>query len=263
VKINDYLWETDKPFYKHELTKDLVPNVYSVHTHNNYELLYFVNGDATYVIEDRKYKLKAGDLVLIRPFLHHLVQIDSTTDYERYDILFNPERHGVESALLLPGDVTIVNLSENPLAADIFKRCDFYRKNAKDEFFFPILLHMLSELFYNLLVFPQANPEFGNVVSPLLSDALKYINENLFTLEGTREIADALFVSESYLCRVFKKELHQSPKRYVRDKRLLTAERMISFGEHPTAAAVKCGFGDYTTFYRNFVSFFGRTPSSR
>ena len=263
MKINDYLWETDTPYYKHELTKSIARDVYSVHTHNSYELIYFVSGDATYVIEDRSYKLKEGDLILVRPFLHHFVQIDSTTDYERYDILFDAEKHGVESALLLPEDVTIVNLSENPIAADVFKRCDLYRKNTEDTTFFRILTHMLSELFYNLVTFPEKSPELGRIVSPLLSDALKYINENLFTIEGTRELADALFVSESYLCRLFQKELHQTPKRYIRDKRLLTAERMISLGEAPTKAAVKCGFGDYTTFYRNFVSFFGRAPSSR
>lgn len=263
MKINDYLWETDKPFYKHELSRALPRDVYSVHTHNNYELLYFVEGDATYVIEDRKYKLKKGDLVLVRPFLHHFVQIDSQTDYERYDILFDPEKHGVESALMLPEDVTIVNLAGNTIAEDVFKRCDFYRKNTDDTLFFPILLHLLSELFYHLLVFPENDPEIGKLASPLLSEALHYINENLYTLGGTGEVARHLFVSESYLCRLFQKELHQTPKRYIRDKRLLSAEKMISLGEHPTSVASKCGFSDYTTFYRNFVAFFGRSPSSR
>lgn len=263
MKINDYVWETDNPFYKHELSRALPRDVYSVHTHNSYELLYFVSGDATYVIEDRKYKLKPGDLILVRPFLHHFVRIDSQTDYERYDILFDPVKHGVESALLLPEDVIIVNLKDNPIAADVFKRCDFYRKSMGDETFFVLLPHMLSELFYNLLAFPAASPALGHPVSPLLSDALHYINENLFTVGGTAELAKQLFVSESYLCRLFQRELHQTPKRYIRDKRLLSAEKMISLGEHPTAVSVKCGFSDYTTFYRNFVAFFGRSPSSR
>ena len=263
MKINDYITVSEEMVFQHKFNRALPPDVYSVHTHNLYELLYFVEGDATCVIEDRKYKLKAGDLILIRPFLHHFVQIDSTTDYERYDILFDPEKHGIESALSLPKDVTIVNLKENPIAADVFKRCDFYRKNTDDETFFKLLSHMLSELFYNLLAFPEASPALGNIVSPLLSEALHYINENLFTVEGTSELAKQLFVSESYLCRLFQRELHQTPKRYIRDKRLLSAEKMISLGEHPTEVAVKCGFGDYTTFYRNFIAFFGRSPSSR
>ena len=120
---------------------------------------------------------------------------------------------------------------------------------------------MLSELFYNLSVFPHLPYEERAVVSPLLSKALKYINENLCTLSGVEEIAKHLFVSESYLFRMFKKELHQSPKKYIRDKRLLIAQKMISLGERPSLVCDKCGFGDYTTFYRNYTDFFGHTPS--
>ena len=263
MKINDYVWETDKPFYKHELSHNLSKDVYSVHTHNSYELLYFVKGDATYVIEDRKYKLKEGDLILIRPFLHHFVQIDSQTDYERYDILFDAKKHGVASALLLPEDVTIVNLAGNPIAADVFKRCDFYRKNTDEGTFFQILSHMLSELFYALMLFHEGDVTEGDIVSPLLSRALAYINENIFTLRGTKDVAEHIFVSESYLCRLFKREMHMTPKRYILEKRLLSAEKILSCGGRPTDAAAACGFSDYTTFYRNYVGYFGRAPSEK
>jgi cupin superfamily acireductone dioxygenase involved in methionine salvage len=75
--INDYIWTTDKMFFKHEISENLPCNTYSMHTHNAYELIYFLDGDATHVIEDRKYKLKKGDLILIRPFLYHFIQIDT------------------------------------------------------------------------------------------------------------------------------------------------------------------------------------------
>jgi transcriptional regulator GlxA family with amidase domain len=37
---------------------------------------------------------------------------------------------------------------------------------------------------------------------------------------------------------------------------------MISLGERPMAVSEKCGFGDYTTFYRAYRQFFGYAPSS-
>lgn len=39
--INDYIWETDRMFFKHELSADLTCDTYSMHTHNTYELIYF------------------------------------------------------------------------------------------------------------------------------------------------------------------------------------------------------------------------------
>jgi len=99
------------------------------------------------------------------------------------------------------------------------------------------------------------------VASPTLSKALSYINDNLTTLSGVDEVAKSCFVTESYLFRLFKNELHQTPAKYIASKRLLLAERMISDGECATAVYEKCGFKDYTTFYRNYRAHFGHTPS--
>ena len=51
----DYTYEGAELFFKHETTKNMPKDAYSTHSHNMYELLYFVGGDATHVIEDRKY----------------------------------------------------------------------------------------------------------------------------------------------------------------------------------------------------------------
>ena len=40
-------------------------------------------------------------------------------------------------------------------------------------------------------------------------------------------------------------------------------QKMLSEGERPTAVCTRCGFSDYTTFYRNYVGFFGCPPSER
>ena len=41
------------------------------------------------------------------------------------------------------------------------------------------------------------------------------------------------------------------------EKRLLLAQKMIRDGEKPTTVCERCGFGDYTTFYRNYIAFWG------
>ena len=261
--INDYIWKTDRIFFKHEISEDLSCDTYSMHTHNAYELIYFLEGDATHVIEDRKYKLKKGDLILIRPFRYHFIQIDAPSKYERYDILFDIEKHAVKSAGLIPEDMEVVNLLGNPIAQDIFRKCDLYYQSCDRGTFEKLLSHLLSELFYNIKLFPQPLSKESTVLSPLISKALKYINENLCKLAGIEEIASHIFVSESYLFRLFQKELHQTPKKYIMEKRLLLAQKMISAGEKPSVVCEHCGFCDYTTFYRNYVMFFGHAPSEK
>ena len=260
--MKDYIRTTEQMFYKHEVSENLPCNTYSMHTHNTYELIYFLDGDATHVIEDRKYKLKNGDLILIRPFQYHFIQIDTPARYERYDILFDAEKHLVESVTLIPNDMEVIHLADNKIIGDIFSKCDLYYKSSDWNTFEKILSHLLSELFYHISLFPP--PVLSQTtLSPLISKALKYTNDNLCTISGIDEIANHLFVSGSYLFRLFQKELHQTPKKYIMEKRLLLAQKMITSGEKATAVCEYCGFGDYTTFYRNYTSFFGHPPSKK
>ena len=259
--MNDYIFSNDNLFYKHHISKNLACDTYSLHTHSTYELLYFVGGDATFVIEDRRYKLKKGDLILIRPLQYHFIQIDSPVDYERYDILFDAERHKVQNVTNLPQETVVVNLDGNSIVQDIFKKCDFYHSKCSPEVFSELLTHLLCELFYNISLFPQAPSDDSTVRSPMLSDALTYINQNILAPLTVESVANQLFVSESYLFRLFKTELHQTPKKYIMIKKLLVAQKMLTSGEKPTVVAEKCGFSDYTSFYRNYIEHFDRRPS--
>ena len=258
-----YIQQSDTIFYKHEISEKLPRDIYAMHTHSMYELLYFLSGDATCVIEDRKYKLKKGDLILVRPMQYHFIQIDSPADYERYNILFDPQRDGIESALLLPHNTEVISLTGNAIADNIFKKCDMYRERCDAETFQKLLVHLLSELFYNIILFPQESTAVGASVSPLAAKALSYINDNLTTITDVDQIAKHLFVSKSNLFRCFKNALHQTPKQYITQKRLLLAKQRISLGERPTDVCQSLGFGDYTSFYRNYVAFFGSAPSEK
>ena len=260
--MNDHIAEQRDIYYSHEKTEHIPCNAYSMHTHSMYELIYFLEGDATHVIEGRRYKLNKGDLILIRPLQYHFIQIDSPADYERYDILFDAQRHSVESVSLIPEEIEVISLANNPIADDILRKTDYYRANCDPEIFAKLLSHLLCELFYNLSLVSSTSEKEKPTVSPLLEKALIYINENLCTLHGVEEIAAKLFISESYLFRLFKTELHQSPKKYITDKRLLMAQSMIENGERPASVYEKCGFGDYTAFYRSYKAFFGHAPSA-
>jgi len=233
----------------------------ALHTHSLFELLYIVSGDATHVIEGRMYRLKKGDLVLIRPSKYHFLQINSEQPYERFNILFDPQLHGIHSAERIPDTLEVVNLSNNPMAADMFQRLDFYHQNTDRDTFETVLKLILNELFINLSVFSDSIRRQENIISPVLTKALEYINQNLFTLGSVEEVADALFISTSYLFHLFRNSLHQSPKKYINDKRLLAARRKILAGQRPSAVYKECGFREYAAFYRGYCAFFGHAPS--
>lgn len=253
---------TNGLFYKHAMTFAPGKDIYSMHTHNIYELLYFVSGDATHVIEDRKYKLKPGDLILIRPFKYHYISIDSPMDYERYDVLFDASLLGIDNVSMFPDSTDIIHIEDGGIADGILRRIDSYSEHYAEKELCDILALSLKELFYCLGMMETTEAGVFSQVSPILSAALRYINDNLFTLQGIGEVAGSLFISESYLFRLFSKEMKKSPKSYISEKRLLAAQDMMLRGEKPTEVFGKCGFADYTAFYRNYKRHFGHPPSS-
>ena len=257
----DYSFTTEFLSYKHHKTEAPPCDAFSMHTHNMFELLYFISGDATHIIEDRKYKLKKGDLILIRPSKYHFIQIDSSATYERYDILFDEKMLGITEASLLPSSAEVINLSSNTIADGLIRKTDYYCEHLPEPEFANVLTLILKELFINLNIVRENIASDYSVVNPLLSKALKYINDNIFTVNGVSEVASALFITESYLFRLFKSELKNTPKKYINDKRLLYAQKLILNGRKPTEVYEDCGFNDYTSFYRSYIKFFGHSPS--
>ncbi len=247
--------------FRHYINDNPRPAIYAMHTHKEFELIYVLSGEVSRVIEGRKYKLAVGDMVLIRPSQYHFGQMDACSRYERYNIWIDESMVRLDSIAFFPKDVEVVNLSSNPIAMDLFRKMDYYHEHASEDVFLQICPLLLNELFYNLSLVSHPAPHDVTIISPLLSQALQYISENLFTLTGIQEIADTLYVSESYLFRLFRTILHQSPKKYIADKRLLAAQQRISMGGKPTLVARECGFLDYSAFYRNYTAFFGYPPS--
>ncbi len=248
-------------YFKHQCTAEPICGAVSRHSHNLCELLYFVQGEASYVIEDKKYKLRPGDLVLIRPSKYHFIEIEAVVPYERYDILFDEGELGERELALLHALPDVTYLAEGSIACETLRRFDVYREHLDEEAFACVSALLLRELFYDLNIESERTPPAVAVVHPLLSRAIEYINGHLFELRDIGELASALFITESYLFKLFRRELGQSPKKYVNDKRLLAAQQMLREGRRPTEAYAACGFGDYVSFYRGYRRLFGHAPS--
>lgn len=247
--------------FRHVCTSHQPGMLAALHCHNAFELLYLISGTAAHVVEGRKYILKAGDLALVRPSTYHYLQLLTDEPYERYNLQFDPVLHGVENALELPESVEVVSLLNNPIAVNLFQKLDHYRNTMDEADFEALLLLTLKELFINVKASAAAEQQKETILSPILTHALEYINANLFSITGVEEVAQALFISPSYLFHLFRTSLHRTPKKYINDKRLLAAQRRIREGNKPTTVYKECGFREYTSFYRSYCSFFGHSPS--
>ena len=74
--------------------------------------------------------------------------------------------------------------------------------------------------------------------------------------------AEHFFISASQANRIFKKSIGSSIWEYVIIKRLMAAKDMIEKGEGARTASEKCGFSDYSSFYRAYRKKYGNIERS-
>jgi len=67
-------------------------------------------------------------------------------------------------------------------------------------------------------------------------------------------------VSTPTLFQHFKNELGVSIHKYITEKRMIYARKLIYSGENPTNIFEKCGFSDYSTFYKAYKKMFSVSP---
>lgn len=234
---------------------------YSTHCHNAYELIFFLGGTANYLIEGMNYSLKKYDLVITRPSNYHNIDIDAEKKYNRINILVLAAPELTKLLNELPHNLEVVNCADMPIVISCFEKMDLYNKQLPHDDFLIMLNNLLTEVCYNLLIHDSKENTEPKPASQTIIDALKYINENLFTIADVKDVCEHVFVSETHFFRLFKREMRTSPKKYVTTKRLIYAQKLLRSGEKPTEVADLCGFNNYVSFYQRYVDFFGYAPS--
>ena len=251
--------KTKNYVFNHLIYDNSIDKHFAQHSHALCEMIYILNGEVDYIIEDRRYRAKKHDFILIKPYTYHYFTIKSNADYEKIGILFDTDHLQIDPSIIRQ-HIELLDCKKYPIIDTIFQKLDFYYNNFSKEVFLELFFALIKEIVFNLsLIDEQTTPPQYH--TPILSPILEYINANLFTINRLEDISSALNISTSYLKSIFKKELKIQPKRYINEKKLLTARQLISSGVKATVASEQCGFLNYSTFYRLYHDFFGISPS--
>ena len=92
--------------------------------------------------------------------------------------------------------------------------------------------------------------------SPLLGPVKMSISQPL-TVE---QLAENFFLSESYICRIFKQATGTTVGKYITARRISIAKAALSEGLSVNDAFEKSGFGDYSSFFKAFTKAVGVSP---
>lgn len=240
---------------------------FSTHLHRYYEFLYFVQGDATYVIEGSEYKAEDGDLFITCPGELHSIAFKSQRDYERHFIQISEELFSDEEAemlsLLKEKKFGQNNKISHLLAEDEIKRCflgvqkQVLKNGAESKLLAKTYILQLLDIINSHLYTPlEEESENERIVA-----TKEFINSHLAGRLTLDAIAEAVYTDKFYLSHLFKKECGMSLTDYISMQRIALAKKLIMEGRGATEVYTECGFSDYSSFYRAFKKLSGKSPN--
>ena len=237
------------------------------HCHNEYEILFILNGSGRYIVEGREYPIRPRTLMLISPLAYHAVELDKGITYERYVISFSVHNlidrvRKILSTFFSEENECSVYFSSESINSFIGQHIDRFENmlnlpEEKRDVYFDLLISELVVLLCTSKkeVISYNEDEIGIRV-------IKYLNDHIDKNISLDYLAKKFFVSKYYLCRAFKKHNGISVHGYINQKRVIYAKQLIEQGETASGAAYKVGFGDYSAFYRAYVKVTGKSPTN-
>lgn len=252
----------DKYSFSHTADREYTDGTYT-HMHNGYEILYYVRGDAEYVIEGSVYKLTPGTLLFIHPRTFHNLNPLSPSLYERFVIGFPEEKIPEALRNFAEGAKEIYTIPKGSVIDLFFEEWANAEKHFSPEEIEILLASAVERIILHLKYLPDGAEPKPIRMNGALENILRYIDEHLSEKLTADTLAARFFVSSSWITHTVKECLGLSLMQYIGKKRILYAENLIAKGVSPTDAAKECGYDTYTTFYRQYKKHTGRSPGER
>lgn len=244
----------------------------NMHIHDCYEIYYSISGGRQFLIDNRFYNIKPGDIFFINQYeSHHLTQINQEI-HERIVLSISPDY--LKSISSPSTDLNTCfffrknerhKLSLNPedqkhFMYYIHKICstDGYGEDLIEQSSFVELMVFLNRLFH--INQEQDAIKEVSIYHQQVDSILTYINQNIQNALTINELSEHFFLSTSYLCRIFKSATGTSINKYITAKRITIAKSLLTQGHTVNEACNLCGFRDYSNFLKSFTKAVGISP---
>lgn len=247
-----------------------------LHTHDHYEINCILDGSGEFQIEGESIRSEPGSVLMINPGVVHNVVRQTSDRYERVYLHINTAflrslatAHTDLESCFRTSSGTPINrvLTMNPsqlrgLMQPLLRppSAQFGDDLRYGGHFIEAMVR-LNELVRadqgTTITLPE--PEFH--YAPVVTAALRYIDEHLAEELSLGIIADRCAANKYHLSRTFKKEIGLTIGRFVQQRRLQRSKRLLAQIGSPKRIYRQCGFKSYTHFLRCFQQEFGMTTS--
>lgn len=218
---------------------------------------YILAGRGHYERAGERYEISTGQGFLILPGESTRYQADQADPWEYCWIGFG----GTEAENILsecglgPDNVVFQDRSGGRLRREMMQLMDSFGHGDVNSYM------LLGRLYLTLSYMMPKQPTGGAALQDYVNRALDFIHNNFGYEVGVEEIARAVGIDRTYLYRIFRQQVGESPKRYLTAFRLrMAAGMLVETGLSVTEVAASCGFKEASLFDRQFRAAHNCTP---
>ena len=221
----------------------LANNMRNCHAHQAYELYFLTEGERYLYAEGGFYKLRAGDIFIASPGIMHRT-LDASGGYSKFVVML--PKSFVPKSFSEP--VRIVRMSQSELSSAVREIADAERCES-DHLWLVIVMRLLS----SVLSLPRCgepaveSPSLGRI-----SEILDYLETNFTEKISLTHLSERFYISEYYLCRLFKEYTGRTLGEYLSSLRVERAKLLLSEGMPISRVWRESGFGSESSFTRVF-----------
>ena len=237
-------------------------NMSQSHYHEYYEIYYLEAGERFHMVEDKLYKMEAGEFIIFPPYVMHHSYGAENMPFKRVLLYFSQEEilwPSILSELREEGGIYKVGIRERQ---EIHRAMELILKEQKNpgayhEEYARGVLNMLL-----VLIAREERPEKAPERKSRIGEVIRYIHSHYQEEISLEMLAQMFYVSPYYLCREFKKSTNSTIVRYINVTRIMNAQRkFMETSKNITDISKETGFSNLTHFNRVFKSVTGMSPS--
>ena len=264
----------DDIYFHHTLTEGHVSYQHPPEAHTQYEVLYLLEGELTYVIDGASYRVDKGDMIFVAPNEIHSLDIAGGRKYERAVLLFDMSvirdimrRLGVGLKAFSAGEKNSFHVIRGSDVKNFGADTAFMNIINCDEDNEYKHLAIIARLISLVIVIDRivndgkVNMKQPYRIDPLVLAVNGYVDKHILEPISLDGMAEALYISKSTLCHKFASSVGLSVKRYVTMKKMYKAADMLRDGVKATDVAEDLGYDNYATFFYNYKNVIGTPPS--
>ena len=240
------------------------------HFHEFDKFVLLIQGKVDYAVEDSLYTLRPWTVLLVKHHAIHRADIDRSVPYERIILYLDRQYFDrcLPEARLMDCFETADRTGQYLLVPDAQQRRTLadiiaaYERTASEGDYGAQAMRdtLVMQMLIQIGRMGAAGTEGERQYDPKIRRTLSYINENLSRELTVDSLAEQAYLSRYHFMRLFKAQTGSTVHAYIRQKRLLTAARLIREGVPASQAAAESGFADYSAFHRAFKDSFGVSP---